>query len=202
MLMLCSVCFAQKKAVTETGEEVVLYDNGKWEYINVEDNDSQTIKENSTKFCKGSDSTFLLKSKKINVGLWLDPKKWNFKNAQNNPEAEYEFQLKGEDLYGMFISEKIEIPVESLSEIAFTNAKNVAPDMKVISKEYRIVNGQKVICMHMNGTLQGMKFSYFGYYFSNEKGSLQLLMYTSQNLLKSYMSEVERFLNGMELTKS
>jgi hypothetical protein len=196
-LLPLSESWAQKKAITETGEEVILYENGTWEYA---DSSSQTTKEiitNSTNFTKSSSASFLLKSKKNNIGVWLDSKKWSFKKAVNNSEAEYEFQLKGEDLYGMLISEKIEIPLENLKEIALQNAKEVAPDLKVIKEEYRNVNGLKVFLMQMDGTTQGIKFSYYGYYFSNRQGTVQFVTYTAQNLLKNYLKEAELFLNGL-----
>ena len=44
------------------------------------------------------------------MGIWLNPKKWNFQKADNNDAAEFDFELKGEDLYAMLISEKMEIP--------------------------------------------------------------------------------------------
>jgi len=53
----------------------------------------------------------------------------------------------------------------------------------------------------MNGTMQGIKVSYYGYYFSNNNGTLQFLTYTSQNLLSDYIDEIEDLLNGFIETK-
>ena len=97
----------------------------------------------------------------------------------------------------MVISEKLEIPLESFKSIALENAKSVAPDIKIVKEEYRTVNGLKVLCLQMNGTMQGIKASYYGYYFSNTNGTVQFLTYTSQNLLDSYRPEIENLLNGL-----
>jgi hypothetical protein len=59
-----------------------------------------------------------MKSNKLNVGFWLNPKIWSFKKATDNTEAEYEFQLRNGDLYGLVISEKVEIPLETLKSIS------------------------------------------------------------------------------------
>lgn len=192
---------AQRKAVTEMGEEVILYDDGTWAFEQEQSQNTEgealEIPMNKKTFEKATKATFLLKSKNMNVGIWLNPKKWSFQKATENPDAEYEFQLKGEDLYGMLISEKIEIPLETLRNIAFENARSIASDLTVVKEEYRMVNNQKVLFMQMNGTMQGIKFSYYGYYFSNERGTAQLITYTSQNLLAEYRQVCDTFLNGL-----
>ncbi|MBI35709.1 MAG: hypothetical protein CMP67_10155 [Flavobacteriales bacterium] len=191
---------AQKLAVTDTGQEVILYDDGTWKYKDKSDVEKE-IPTNSKKFKKNDKSTFLLKSNKFNVGFWLNTKKWSFKKATNNEEAEYELQLKNGDLYGLMITEKTSIPLKTLKSIALENAKSVAPDITVVKEEYRTVNGSKVLLMQMNGTMQGIKVSYYGYYFSNNNGTLQFLTYTSQNLLSDYIDEIEDLLNGFIETK-
>lgn len=97
----------------------------------------------------------------------------------------------------MAIVEKVEIPLESLEKIALENAKNAAPNTHVVKREYRYVNGLKVLMLQMNGTMQGISFSYFGYYYSDSNGTVQLVGYTSQNLLSLYKSAIEDFLNGL-----
>lgn len=188
--------FGQQKAVTEVGEEVLLYDNGTWKYANQEDEVVKEVPTNPTLFVKDDNSNFLLKSTKVDVGVWLNPKEWSFQKAQDNPEAEYELQLKGEDLYGMIIAEKLEIPIENLKDIALENGRAAAPDLTVIQEEYRIVNGQKVLFLQLNGTLQGIKFTYYGYYYSSPNGTVQFITYTSQGLLNSYIEDCEKILNG------
>lgn len=191
-----STLCAQQKAITDVGDEVLLYENGTWKYANQEDEIANEVAVNTTPFFRNDDATFLLKSTKVDIGVWLDPTEWSFQKAQDNPEAEYELQLKGEDLYGMIIAEKLEIPIENLKEIALENGRAAAPDLEVIQEEYRTVNGQKVLFLQLNGTLQGIKFTYYGYYYSSPKGTVQFITYTSQGLLMSYIEDCEKILNG------
>lgn len=195
-ISLVGVVQAQKSAVTETGESVILYDDGTWKLAEASD-EAVEIPVNPKKFVKGENSTFLLKSNKLSVGFWLNAKKWSFKKAENNEDAEYELQLRNGDLYGMIICEKVEIPLETLKTIALENGKSAAPDLHVAHQEYREVNGLKVLLMQMNGTMQGIKFSFYGYYFSGPNGSIQFLTYTSQNLLEDYKATCEELLNGL-----
>ena len=192
-----SLIQAQQKAVTETGEEVILYDDGTWSYINEYQLSKKDIPTNQNRFEKDYESTFLLKSSNFNVGFYLNPKLWSFKKAIDNPDVEYELQLKDKDLYGMIITERVEIPLKTLKSLAMDNAKSVSPDLKIIKEEYRYVNGIKVLLLQMDGSMDGVKFSYYGYYFSNTNGSVQFITYTSQNLLKSYKPDIEKLLNGL-----
>ncbi|MCX2744022.1 hypothetical protein OO013_09110 [Mangrovivirga sp. M17] len=190
-------CLAQKNAITEFGEEVILFEDGSWEYVNKENATKNEIPENPTKFKKDEESSFLLKSQNLNVGFYIDPKSWTFKKANENDEAEYKMESKDGNLYGMVISEKIEIPLTTLKNIALENARSAAPDAKIIKEEYRNVNGLKVLHMQINGTMQGIKFSYYGYYYSDESGTVQFITFTSQNLLDIYKDKCEKLLNGL-----
>ena len=188
---------AQVKAVTETGDEVILFQDGTWEYQDKENSPEKEIPTNPKDFTRPEDSSFLLKSKRLNLGFWIDPKKWSFQKGTENQDAEYEMELKEGDLYAMIITEKMEVPLQSLKAIAVENGRSVAPDLKVVKEEYRNVNGLKVLLLQMNGTMQGIKFTYYGYYFSSTNGSVQFITYTSQNLIDSFRPECEKLLNGL-----
>ena len=187
---------AQINAITESGDQVVLYSDGTWKYVEESQEEEEEIPENPKKFKKDKDATFLVKSKNVNVGVWINPKTWIFEKGTDKDDYEFQFQKKGEDLYAMLLTEKISIPIENLAEIAIENAKEVSPDLKVMKKEYRNVNGVKVLMMKMKGTIQGVKFVYYGYYYSNSEGSIQFLTFTGEKLMKEYKKDIERFLNG------
>ena len=191
------ISFSQEKAITENGEEVILFDDGTWSYLNPDEVEKSEIPINPKAFKKDDKSSFLLKSSKFNIGFYINPKVWTFQKAKANPEAEYELMLKDGDLYGMIISEKVEIPLEALKNIAIKTARASAPDLKLVKEEYRTVNGINVLMMQLNGTMQGIKFSYYGYYYSNENGTVQFVTYTSQNLIKGYEKECDKLLNGL-----
>ena len=198
-LILISVQFltAQISAVTETGDEVILYEAGTWKYLNDSIIENAEIPVNEKEFLKSKKSTFLVKSKKLNVGIWINPKNWSFTKGTENDAFEYQFRKKGDDLYAMLISEKMQIPIETLKGVAVENAKSAAPDIKIIKEEYRNVNGIKVLMLQMSGTLQGLRFTYYGYYYSNSNGTIQLITYTAENLFPNYLEDIEEFLNGL-----
>ncbi len=198
LLILFSTTFshAQINAITDTGDEVVLYDDGTWTYKDGAAPERTPIPVNEEKFEKDNNASFLIKSSKIDVGLYMDPKSWTFRKGTEDDAYEFQFQKKKDDLYAMMITEKLEIPIESLQNIAIDNARAAAPDLKVTKEEYRTVNGLQVLMMQMTGTIQGMRFTYCGYYYSNEGGAVQLLTYTGEKLFDDYYPEIEKFLNG------
>jgi hypothetical protein len=197
LLLLAATSYASQKAITDTGEEVILNSDGTWEYSNNAQKATNIIETNKKKFERPRDSSFLLKSIKNNSAYWINTDKWSFRKAKDNTEAEHEFKLKGKDLYGMALTEGIEISLKSLADIAFSNAQGAAPDAKIVRQEYRLVNGKKVIYMEINGTIQSIKFTYLGYYYSDASGSTQLITYTATNLVDKYKSEINDFLNGL-----
>ncbi len=201
LLLICVLgahhTFAQTRAVTETGDEVILYDDGTWQYQNNDDIEEMVIPINPKLFKKDKSSTFLLKSNKIKIGFWLNSKEWSFKKSNGDSATEYELQLKKEDLRALILTEKAEIPLQSLRLIAIQNAKNAAPDIQIEEEEYRNVNGLNVLLLKMNGTIQGIKFTYYGYYYSGPKGTVQFLTYSYQNLMDKYLINCEKLLNGL-----
>ncbi len=198
LIACCQTANAQIKAITDTGSEVVLYEDGTWKYTEVDPSDgTAAIPENNKKFSKGKNSTFLVKSNKVDIGVWIDPKAWHFEKGTTEDAYEYQFALKGGDLYGMMIAEKTQIPIETLKTIAIGNAREAAPDVRVVKEEYRQVNGLKVLLMQMSGTIQGIKFTYYGYYYSNANGTIQFLTYTGADLFDDYADQIEVFLNGL-----
>jgi hypothetical protein len=199
--MIASISFGQIKAVTSNGDEVILNDDKTWKYVDVALQNQDIFDTNKLIFSKPTDATFVVKSKVINCGVYLDPKKWSFVKSKSGEDSEYEFTLKGKDGYALTIAEKSEIPLETLGIIAFDNAKEIAPDMAIVRKEYRNVNGNTVLSIHMRGTTKGMKITYFAYYFSSPKGAVQLLTYCTSNLFEGYKNEFEELLNGFVLMK-
>jgi hypothetical protein len=197
---MLSIAQAQIKAVTETGEEVLLYDNYTWGYVHdFEIVEVLDIPLNSKAFNIPKSSTFLLKSERIPVGLHLDDQKWNVAKNPENKSAEFEFELKSGELFGLLITENVGMTIESLKKAAIINGRAVAPDLKVVKEEFRMVNGVKMLLMQLDGTSQGVKFSYYGYYYTSDKGTIQLITYTAQAALPDLLPLCEDFLNGLVL---
>ncbi len=197
LLFFALTAFASQKAITDKGDVVILKDNGKWVY---EDESKQPIKitKNKKTFKKSSSATFELKSTKTDLSIFIDPTKWTFKKEPPEKTGEYSFENKAGNAYGTLITEKLDMSLEQLADIALINAKDFAPDTQVTKKEYRVVNGKKLIYLEMELSTQGIDFNYFGYYFSNKEGSNQLVTYAlASSVNKELTKEIQTFLNGL-----
>lgn len=201
LILIALPAMASQKAITDTGEEVLLHPDGTWSYIDESKAKREKLKTNPTPFTKPGDAFFLVKSTVNNTGYWIDATKWGFEKAVSNKAAEYEFQLRGKDLYGLVITEEIIIPMESLVDIALENMRDMAPDAHITLKEYREVNGLKLIHLILKATYNGINVVYKGYYYSNERGTTQLITYTSQELSGKYEKEAYAFLNGLSVVE-
>jgi len=195
-LLLSLTTQASQKAITDEGDIVILNDDGTWVFESPDTVTSVEIPINDAVFSKSPDSSFKLKSVKTNSEIWLNAKKWAFSKGDSDEDAEYNFQLKGEDVYGQLITEKIELDIVTLTNAAFENAKSASADIKIVNREYRVVNGTNVLFMQMQGNIQGSDFTFLGYYFANETGSTQFLIYTGTTLVEQYSNEIYTFLNG------
>ncbi|NVO21003.1 MAG: hypothetical protein HXX13_14980 [Bacteroidetes bacterium] len=197
-IVTCSHVFSQQTAVVKkTGKEVLLMEDGTWIYAPEEQ--GNTSSEIAAIYSKPKDAKYVMESKRINYGIWLNKNKWicsDTEKDQTNP-TEFKFRLMGEDAYAMTIAERIEVQIDTLVKIAFQNAVDAAPDVKLIKDEWRKVNGVDLRFLQMEGTISGIRFVYLGYYYSDKNGSLQFLTYTSSNLLARYRSEMESLLNGL-----
>ncbi len=182
-------------ATTGDGKRVILKPDGTWAYAK-----PPPAKATGKGFKRPATSTKVLKSKKGFYEIWYDPSKW-ISNPPSNPEAEFEFRHSSGDAYGMAIAERLAMPMATLKQVAINNAKNAAPDLKVVQQGERTVNGTKVTWMKMNGTIEGIKFTYYGYYWTGGAGSLQLVMYTGQNLFNEFKKDFDAFLNGLVITR-
>ncbi len=200
LLALClfsTQAYAGIQAITDEGRVVVLNEDGTWQYQSSED-EVKKLETNPNKFTKNKNATFQIKSSVNNSSFWINPKKWKFtKNNNANEPTEYSYNFKNGDLYGMSINEAVQIDVEELAKIAFNNTKSAAPNSEIVRKEYRMVNGRKVIFMEMKGTVQSMQVTYYGNYSSNASGITQHLIYTGTNLVNKFSNEMEEFINGL-----
>jgi hypothetical protein len=184
------------KAKTETGKEVLLFPNGTWSYVE----DTKEKPSATSTYKKSPTAKTLFKTQRGSFGIWFDEGKWK-KTKTDEVDGKTYFHLIAADGYAMVISEGLSIPIESLKNIALENFREAAPDAKIVFDEKRIVNGTEVLCLRMDGTTQGIPFSFFGYYFGGKEGTIQLVTYTGQNLMDKYKVEFTTFLNGLEIFK-
>ena len=134
LLFLPLAATAQIRAVTTTGEEVILNSDGTWRYVNDSAALAEKVDTSHVAFTRKASASFLVRSTKTNCGVYLDPKKWAFTKSKGDEASEFEFNLRGKDGYAMLITEKIPVPLATLKTIALQNAREAAPDVKLSNR--------------------------------------------------------------------
>lgn len=170
----------------------------KWKYKTPKQ--KSNISVNSKKFYKSNSSDFLLKSKKINIGFWIDKKKWSIKKINKGNSTEFQLKRNGKYLYALIFTvytKKNILPIQYVREIVLKSMTNFTSNLKIIKEEYRTVNNIKVLFMQINGISENVKFSYYGYCYCGKKGIVQFMTYTTQILMRYYKKDCEEILNGI-----
>lgn len=179
-------------ATTVDGRKVLLKEDGSWTFYKAPTNTSGT-------YLKSDESTSVIKVRGDRFQVWFNPLKWRQKKSAEVDKTTFEH--KDGDVYAMVIAERLTMAPDALQEMALRNLLKVAPDAEVTYKEERVVNGKKVLCMKMEGTIESVPFIYYGYYYSGKAGIVQFITFTSQNLFPEYEPEMTEFLNGMIISE-
>lgn len=192
-----AVCQTPIKARTESGKEVILSPDGTWKYVGEPDTHTRA----ASPMNKPPGAKAVHKAQYGGFSVWYDDTKWIL-SERNDEEGRTEFRLKRGDGFAVVINDELGMPTATLKEIAFENAKSAAPDAKIVFEETRKVNGKEVLCLKMEGTLKGIPFRYYGYYYGGKTGSLQLITYTGTQLFEKYERDFLEFLNGLQVDES
>ena len=183
--------FAQTHAVTDNGEEVILNNDGTWKYANI--TPSYDTKIDTAIITKDKTATFLVKSQKVPIGVWINPKKWKFAPYSGNATSapiEYMFTMKDEDAYAMLITERVEAKPQIVRDLILSHAKQIDPNAHMTREEIRTVNGTTCYMLEYEASNKGLLFHYMGYIASSQAGKIQFFRFTKKHLLKKIKNEI------------
>jgi len=175
------------------------YEKDLTEFLNGLKIDTSVVDTVSTKTDAVNGETETLKGAKVKYSVKYDTSKWIIENGEPGDSSEYLFSHVDGDVYGMIIPERIQVSQESIKKLALDNAKAAAPDAKITFEETRKINGKNVLVLHIDGTVEGISFRYYGYYYTGKAGTVQVLMYTSPGLFEQYKKDMEDILNSLEI---
>jgi hypothetical protein len=184
--------YSQEKAVTSAGKTIIVYPDGTWqefrEYVSTDKPEYYVRSKSSTA------KVNILKGK---ATLYYNPRKWNLTKVEEGSQTH--FLHKDGDVQAVIIAERIQMPIETLENVALGNAKKAAPDAIITLRETRRVNGLDILALQIKGNIQNTPFKYYNYYYSGGKGVIQVITFTSQNLFNEYIPDFEEFLNGLTI---
>lgn len=205
ILLVSFYSFAQINALTEDGKEVILFDGGTWKFVNESDLKTlETIIKNEGSFTKNKNATFLMKSKKLDVGIYFDPKKWKLTPQKISPNVEYFLSEREGDngLYGFLMTEKLQVAtLKNLKDLIISQVQRNVDYFRLIKSEYRTVNGMNVLYLNYTANTNGIDFEYVGNYFINSEGYSAILGFATQQNFAKNSSEIQELINGMTIAE-
>jgi branched-chain amino acid transport system substrate-binding protein len=180
------------QATTDDGRRVTLMSDGTWQFIEQSSSSQPTDGKEYTKPDKASS---VLKFNDEEVSLWYDASVWTPQGAA--VPTKRAFLHKDGDVYALVISERIPEPMEKLKQIAIANMEKSDPGAKIVLEENRRVNGQTLLCMKAELTIQAVPWIFYNYYYAGSDGVVQLVTYVPKNLFARYESALTDFLDGI-----
>lgn len=205
LIFTYSFLTSQIKAVTEDGREVVLLENKTWRFVN--DTDEKTldvIETNEALVKKPNDATFLMRSKKVDAGIYINPKRWKNIKMSVLPTAEYTFKSLVNPnimILGCLMSENAPIQtLKNLRDVMLGAIQSKADYFKLNKSEYRTVNGIKVLFIDYSLNTSGMDFHYIGNYYLTEDGYCNVVVFCYEKDFDKNQSEMQNFINGLVKT--
>lgn len=192
---------SQIKGLTEDGKEIVLFDDKTWKFVNESDERIlEEIKNNPQLYSKPKDATFLMKSKKLEIGVYFNPKKWKIvKSGFSSSFIDYFFNNTiDSNLYTILGSENVPIQtLKNLKELIIEGVQRNTDYFRLKESEYRTVNNIKVLHLKYSANTKGIDFEYMGNYYLTAEGYGAVTAYTFGNKFEENKLELENFINGI-----
>lgn len=177
----------EKRGKTADGREIVLKADGTWSYV--------------AEYKKDKNASLAYKGKYGSFAIYLSPDTWKKQALDEDEEAETRFIHKDGGRWATIFHDRIEIPLEPLKNHVFENALNLDKKAKIVFEEKRTVNGKEILCFTLELSPEGIPVTFHVYLYSGDEGSIQVLTWTGRNLFKQHKTEMESFMNGLEIIK-
>ena len=120
---------------------------------------------------------------------------------QNGGPGNWLLSDKSGTIYANLIAEDVQIPLNSLLEIALDTMHKQDPLARVLGEEDRTISGVTVRSRRIDLTPRGIPLTYFCYYYGGDSGAVQLLTWTSRQAFDAKKAEMEELLNGLVIEK-
>lgn len=200
LVVLCALAGAQDiKAMTEDGRSVLLHEDGTWGYVDTPKISAApaTIAP-SLSFTTPDTSISKVTSRKAKISLFYDPTLWVVERLSGEA-AEFQFQLGDSEVYSRLIAEAQTFDLSVAREAIITNAKKIATSFDIVEEGTVLVNGVPVQTLKAAAEMQGIDVTFYWYYWSGAKGTVQLFGYASPRDFEDNFDAIQDLMNGLVL---
>jgi hypothetical protein len=133
------------------------------------------------------------------ISVKYDQKKW--KRREVVEAGRFSFAHSSGDGYALVTFERWPVPVDTLPDIALKRVRETDPEASIVFREKRRVSGVDVWFLKIEAVISSIPFTYYGYYYGDKNGTVQVLAYTARTLISEYDKEFMTFLNGLVVSE-
>ena len=133
--------------------------------------------------------------------VWYNPANWRPTPATADGRVEFR-QTNGQGVV-VVIPEGTPLPLVALRTAAVENARRSAPDARIVAEQTRRIGNRDVLLLQINATLTtgNQAVTYFGHYFGDPKGSIQVVGAVDQREFERLRPLILEFLDGLDLNR-
>ena len=181
------------RATTQDGRKVILKPDGSWRF----DAGGETTPSAGLQTPANANAAETFS--RGNFRIRYDDSKWLI---QSEPDgSKWKFTLRGEDVYAIIIPEGLAAQTRALKEVALNNLRKAAKQVNIVKEETRKVNGKDVLFMHVDATVNEIPLTYYYYIYGDNRGVVQLIVYTTPSQQARYEPAIFDLLNGLEVIR-
>ena len=177
----------------QRGKEESNSSNSEQEKIIIEV-ETDEISTNSQIFNKNSNADFYIRLKKANVGVWVDTSKWEIDKADTHLTFKYKTSYSTELHLYYFTTKRTDIENCNLQIEIW---ENVFKNFNLISKEYREVNGTKIIFLDIEGRYGTTPETMIGYHKAVGNGTITFRCVIATQNISAFENDIIELLNGL-----
>lgn len=141
-----------------------------------------------------------LESLTLNGGaasLRYDKSSWKSTGARNDLNFQH---VSGEAGFRV-VAERMKLSYDELERVAIANARNADPAATVVRRGWRLVNGDRLMVLEIQATVSGLPWTYLGHYYAGPAGTIQIVTWTTTNLLETHRAAFDAIASGFQLKK-
>jgi len=172
--------------------------SGEWEKVVEEVPEQKEINS----FTVPSKSHTQVKGYNENYGVQYDAQKWDILKGSHFPGSlfqnyEFEFSHRKSFAVGLLMADTITYPIDKIISISLKQIKESATEFTVAYGEVFYVNNEQVYMVMLQTVEHGIPLTYYNYYYSGKRGSIQFLGYCNQEVFWKYEDDIKDLLNGL-----
>lgn len=132
--------------------------------------------------------------------LWYRAEEWmplNDTGGGNGPALTLAHLPSNGEALAMLTVVPQSVDLKALVDQTIGDAQQISSSARLVAQEMRLVNDRYLLCLRLDGSLQGRNFTYYSYYRAAPNYTLQLTIYAPREVFLQNQQTFLALLNGL-----